>query len=216
MHIISVNVGTPRSQAIGSGEEITGIYKMPVEEARAITRLGLDGDFIGDDKNHGGPDQAVFIYGEGDYLWWSRTQGRTFEPGTFGENLTISGLETADLGIGDRFHVGGTILEVTAPRTPCMTLARRMGDPMFVKVYRRAERPGVYCRVLREGLVEPGAEVRHESLGGDAVKAIQIFRMHYVVEKDEASLRKFLQAPISLRARASMEKHLRRILEKAK
>jgi MOSC domain-containing protein YiiM len=52
------------------------------------------------------------------------------------------------------------VLEVTAPRIPCATLAARMGDPQFVKKYRRAERPGLYCRVIREGNLQTGNEVR--------------------------------------------------------
>ncbi len=69
---------------------------------------------------------------------WARNSG----PGTFGDNLTLSDLESAQFNIGDRFHIGSVMLEVTAPRIPCATLAARMGDPHFVKKYRRAERPG--------------------------------------------------------------------------
>ena len=85
--------------------------------------------------------------------------GREIAPGTFGENLTISDLETAGLAIGDRIQVGDVCLEVTAPRIPCGTFAARMGDPGFVARFRIAERPGAYCRVIREGN-DPGRRRR--------------------------------------------------------
>ncbi len=214
MQLISVNIGKRRSQDKGNEVEITGIYKEPAAGPVLLTRLGLAGDFIGDERNHGGPDQAVFIYGAADYAWWSGSLGRVLAPGTFGENLTVSGLESAQFNVGDRLHLGSAILEVTAPRTPCSTLGRRMGDPFFVKKYRRAERPGFYCRVLSEGLVTTGDEVTIEAARGEAVGVMAIFREHYALEKNEATLRRFLQFPISERVRADAEKRLRRIAER--
>jgi MOSC domain-containing protein YiiM len=67
-------------------------------------------------------------------------------PGAFGENLTIGTLESALFRIGDRLHIGEVILEVTAPRIPCDTFATRMGDPTFIKRFRKAGRPELYCR----------------------------------------------------------------------
>lgn len=129
MKLISVNVGEKRTirKAKASGE--TGIYKVPAREPVRVTRDGLAGDEISDKVNHGGPDQAVYVYGVPDYEWWSYELGREFAPGTFGENLTISGLESARFSIGDRLRVGSVVLEVTAPRIPCVTLAARMGSP---------------------------------------------------------------------------------------
>ena len=50
--------------------------------------------------------------------------GCEIAPGTFGENLTISDLETAGLAIGDRLHIGDVVLEVTAPAHPVRHLRR--------------------------------------------------------------------------------------------
>ncbi len=117
--------------------------------------MGLEGDSIVDKKNHGGRDQAVYIYGGADYAWWSRARpdlDHGYQPGTFGENLTISDLESAEYAVGDRLQIGEVVLEVTAPRIPCVTLAARMGDPQFIKAFMAAERPGLYCRVIVEGI----------------------------------------------------------------
>ncbi len=215
MRLISVNVGERQAQPKGSGVEITGIYKMPIEGPVQILRLGLSDDFIGDGKNHGGPDQAIFIYGEADYDWWQQRLAMPLAPGSFGENLTIDGMQTAEFNVGDRIHIGSVVLEVTAPRTPCSTLARRMGDPMFVKKYRRAERPGLYCRVIEEGKVQAGDGVSVEPSTLQPVGVLEIFREDYALDKQAERLRRFLQAPIAVRMRADLEKRLRRMQAEA-
>ena len=212
MRLLSVNIGQRTTQPKGNELEITGINKLPAQGLVELTRLGIPGDFIADTANHGGPDQAVYLYGERDYEWWSKDLGRPLAPGTFGENLTIGELESAHFGVGDRLEVGSAILEVTAPRIPCSTLARRMGDPMFVKRYRHAERPGLYCRVISAGMIQEGDRVRLEPLGGEAVKVIDIFREHYALEKNEATLRRFLAAPVAARVRADVTKRLDKML----
>ncbi len=211
MRLISVNVGERRTQPKGNGVEITGIYKRPVDGPVQISRFGMPGDFIGDGENHGGSDQAIFIYGESDYDWWRQQLAMPLVPGTFGENLTIGGMQTAGFNVGDRIHIGSAVLEVTAPRTPCSTLARRMGDPMFVKKYRRAERPGLYCRVIKEGTLQIGDGVSVEPFARQHVGVLEIFREHYALEKQADRLRRFLRAPISIRVRADIEKRLRKM-----
>lgn len=213
MHLTSVNVGQRRTQQKGSGLETTGIYKMPTQQSVQVTSLGLEGDFIGSVDDHGGPDQAVYVYGASDYKWWSSALGNNLDPGTFGDNLTISALESARFNIGDRLHIGSVILQVTAPRTPCSTLARRMGDPMFVKKYAGAERPGLYCRVLEPGSVKTGDFVELEPFGGETVALLDIFRDYYRRDKQEVTLRRFLRAPIAIRTRAHLERDLKKILE---
>ena len=71
MKLLSINLG--RKQEIDTGKpapEDTGIFKTPVEGPVMVGALGLEGDFIASAKHHGGPDQAVYIYGMGDYDFW--------------------------------------------------------------------------------------------------------------------------------------------------
>lgn len=213
MKLISINVGRPQIQQNGEKVETTGIYKSSLDGPVKITTLGITEDFIGSPKHHGGPDQAVYVCGAADYAWWSRELGKELAPGTFGDNLTIGELESADFNIGDRLILGDVILEVTAPRIPCSTLATRMNDPQFVKKYRDAERPGFYCRVIAEGEIKAGVDVAVQKFEGDAVGIIEIFRDWYVKGKDESTLRRFLNAPIAIRARRSLERHLERLEE---
>ncbi len=215
MEIISVNVGRPRRIETAKSTDTTGIYKLPVAAPARVTALGLEGDAVCDVENHGGVDQAVYVYGEPDYAWWAQELGRELPPGTFGENLTISGLESALLSIGDRLHADEVILEVTAPRIPCATLAARMGDPQFVKRFRHAERPGVYCRVIREGAIRAGEAIRYEPYTGDTVGVLEMFRDFYGREWDEARLRRHLAAPIAIRDRIERSEQLRELLAAA-
>jgi MOSC domain-containing protein YiiM len=212
MQLISVNIGSKRTQPKGDELETTGIYKLATREPVRVTRLGLEADFICDTENHGGPDQAVYIYGATDYAWWSAELGKDLVPGTFGENLTVSDLESAQFGVGDRIRVGSASLEITGPRAPCSTLAARMRDPMFVKKYRRAERPGLYCRVLQEGTIRAGEQVTVEAYAGPVVTTLELFREHYRRHKDEATLRRLLRAPVAVRIRVNLEQDLKKLL----
>ncbi|HET9216420.1 MAG TPA: MOSC domain-containing protein [Terriglobia bacterium] len=213
MHLLSVNVGRASPVQNGKLSRQTGIYKFPVPGPTAVMREGLDGDDICDSKNHGGVDQALYVYGAPDYEWWSKALGRELPPGTFGENLTISDLVSAHIWIGDRLHIGTVTLEVTAPRVPCRTLSTRMGDAGFVKRFREAERPGLYCRVIHEGIVRAGQPVTLERHSGESVSALEIFRDFYAASLDEATLRRHLAAPIAIRDRSAKQAQLTELLQ---
>ena len=215
MHVLSVNRGRAEPIADAKAIGVTGIDKRPQPGPVAVGALGLDGDAICDTENHGGVDQAVYVYGEPDYRWWAAELGRELAPGTFGENLTVSGLESAALAAGDRLLAGDLILEVTAPRIPCVTLARRMGDPAFLKRFRAAERPGVYCRVIRAGSVQAGDAVRYEPYPGERLGVIEQFRLFFEQRWNEATLRRHLAAPIAVRDRVEKEQLLAKLLAEA-
>jgi MOSC domain-containing protein YiiM len=212
MLLTSVNLGQARKIEHAKPSGITGIFKQPVHTSVSITRNGLEGDTICDVKHHGGPDQAVYVYGGADYAWWAGELGYEVLPGSFGENLTISELESARFTIGDRLQVGAVILEVTAPRLPCVTLAARMGDPNFINRFRDGERPGLYCRVIREGPVQSGDLVSLEPYPGETVTILKMFRDYYQPDRSEATLRRYLAAPLAERARRDKEEQLHQLL----
>ncbi len=214
MQLISINIGQEQTLVRPNKTEQTGIFKRPVAGPAQITPDGLSGDFIEDAKNHGGPDQAVYIYGAADYDWWAKELNRELAPGIFGENLTISELASADFSIGDRLRIGDSvILEVTAPRIPCGTLAGRMEIPDFVKQFRFAERPGLYCRVIAAGAVQAGDSVQVEKYSGETVSLLEVYRDHYQPELTESAIRRFLSAPIAIRTCAEKQKQLQELLE---
>jgi MOSC domain-containing protein YiiM len=214
MKLISVNIGQERSIPNAKASEKTGIYKLPVNTPVQVASNGLPGDVICDTKNHGGPDQAIYIYGAQDYQWWSETLGQELAPGTLGENLTISDLESTQARVGDYLQIGSVRLQVTSPRMPCVTLAARMGAAAFKEQFRQAERPGLYCRVLQGGQVQVGDSVSLERYAGETVTILEMFRDHYDHNQSEATLRHYLAAPIAIRARIDKEKQLQKLLEK--
>jgi MOSC domain-containing protein YiiM len=214
MKLASVNIGQKRTQQNGNKLETTGIYKIPTLEAVKITFLGIQEDFIASKKHHGGPDQAIYVYGTADYDWWSTELGRDLFGGTFGENLSINELESAQFNIGDRLVIGDVILEVSAPRIPCGTFAARMEDPHFVKRFRHAERPGLYCRVIQEGMLKMGDDVKVERYEKETIAVVQVFRDYYDRNKSEETIRKQLNAPIAIRVRTSLEEELLQLTTK--
>jgi MOSC domain-containing protein YiiM len=213
MKLISINIGD--EQVLQKRDHVvrTGIFKLPVDQPVKVTKLGLETDVIVSKKHHGGPDQAVYIYGMPDYEWWSHELGRELPPGTFGENLTISGLESAAFHIGDMLYMGDVTLQVSAPRIPCSTFAARMQDPNWVKKFRNAERPGLYCRVLQEGMVRIGNKVIFESYQGETLSLLEMYRDYYVKNKSREILLRHLRAPIAVRARQDLEEELQKMAE---
>ncbi len=213
MQLLSVNVGKEHAIRNGKPSGKTGIYKMSVTTPVEVTHLGLAGDMIMDTENHGGEDQAVYVFGSTDYEWWSGELGRELAPGTFGENLTINDLESAALNIGDRLQVGAVLLEVSSPRIPCVTLAVRMDDPQFVKRFRKAERPGLYCRVIETGFVQAGDAVSLQPYTGEpVVTAIELFCGFYDKDVTEDDFRRWLSAPVAIRNRREYEAQLEALL----
>ncbi|MBL4810890.1 MAG: MOSC domain-containing protein [Rhodobacteraceae bacterium] len=173
MLLTSANIAEPSPIKAKSG--LTGIFKRPQTAPVMITAQGLAGDAIIDRANHGSPEQAVYLYGQLDYDWWEVELGQPLPSGTFGENLTIAGISSADMCIGDQIEIGPVLLELTWPRIPCVTLAARMADTGFVRRFHRAQRPGAYARVLRSGAVQAGMAVQHRRISRDALPLLSHF-----------------------------------------
>ncbi|MFN8384456.1 MAG: MOSC domain-containing protein [Anaerolineales bacterium] len=211
MKLLSINLGIKKDIQIGSSTDRTGIYKFPTQDSVQVTKLGLEGDYIENKKHHGGPDQAVYIYGGADYTWWEHELGSEIKPGTFGENLTISDLESGPLNIGDLLHIENVTLQVTMPRIPCATFAARMDDSAWVKKFRQAKRPGFYCRVMREGFIKAGNDVVLENFQGETISIQQLYQDYYEKNKTVKMLQRHLAAPVSVRWHKRMEEELEKL-----
>lgn len=155
-HLVSINVGRARIFPRGRGETTTAIWKHPVEGPVAARGVNLEGDEQADRSVHGGPDKALYAYASEDTAFWEARLGRELGPGALGENLTVAGIDLATRLVGERWRVGGTVLEVSEPRLPCFKLGLRMGDPRFVKAFAKAQRTGAYLRIVEEGVLEAG------------------------------------------------------------
>jgi len=136
---------------------VTAIDKRPVDGAVRVRPLGLHADLQADRKHHGGEDQAVYAYADADAEYFAEQLGRRIDPGLFGENLRVDGVDVTGAVVGERWRIGETlVLEVTLPRIPCGTFARRMRLPGWVKRFAEEGRPGAYFRVVTSGPVQAG------------------------------------------------------------
>jgi MOSC domain-containing protein YiiM len=106
--VLSVNLARVRPNPDAPSRR-TGIDKVPTDEAvmvrapgpmRSGLGSGLVGDTIGNQKLHGGDDQAVYVYAREDLDHWETDLARSLSNGMFGENLTTSGIEVSGALIG--------------------------------------------------------------------------------------------------------------------
>jgi len=196
--LLSVNVGSP--EILPGSATPTGIVKLPRSGPVMVDEMGLLGDAVMDRKHHGGRDQAVYIYLQSDYDWWADSVG-PLPAGTFGENLTIGGLDGENLAIGDRLQIGDVLLEVTYHRTPCATLGRRMGDPRWVRRFAKALRPGAYMRVLSPGTVEAGMAADYLPFAGERVTVSELMATDGMRERPRELMERVLRTPIREKTR---------------
>jgi MOSC domain-containing protein YiiM len=89
-------------------------------------------------------------------IWQAELPGIHVPYGMFGENFTTEGLNESSVRIGDRFRIGGAVVEVTQPRMPCYKLGIRFGRADMPKRFHASERCGFYLAVLQEGEVGAG------------------------------------------------------------
>jgi MOSC domain-containing protein YiiM len=209
MNVVSIQVARPRRLDVAGRNITTGIFKEPVAAAE-VTAAGLAGDAVINTRHHGGPDQAVYVYSAADYRWWRTELDRDLPSGAFGENLTLSTFGEGRVMIGDRWHIGGVVLETTAPRIPCATFGTKMGDAAFPARFRAAQRPGFYARVIAPGEIRPGMVVTRENSAG-SVTLLELFDLAYDTAAAPGRLESALQAPLAGRARADIERRLDRL-----
>ncbi|MDQ6658817.1 MAG: MOSC domain-containing protein [Actinomycetota bacterium] len=162
--VLSVNLGrgTPSEH---SRRRVTGIDKRPTDlpvlvaapGPKGSAGSGLAGDEVCDRRHHGGDDQAVYAYAREDLDRWQAELGRELPNGSFGENLTTTGIDLADAIAGETWRVGtDLLLQLTVPRIPCNTFAGFLGERGWVRRFTETARTGTYLRVLHPGRVLAG------------------------------------------------------------
>ncbi len=180
----------------------SGIDKRPVDGRVAVAELGLDGDVQVNRRHHGGEGQAVYAFAQEDADVWAAELDRDLPPGRFGENLRTAGLDLTGAEIGEHWRVGTTLLEVTAPRTPCANFARFWGVPDLVKRFAARGATGAYLRVLETGDLGAGDEVTVVHRPGHGVTTGLAFRalttQSYRIPQLEPALAAF---PVKARAK---------------
>lgn len=164
--LASVQVGKPGHYGVSHATDPmerpwqTSFFRTPSQESRWLYATHLDGNEQADKENHGSLGQAVLLYAASHYpLWQAELERLDIGPGGFGENFTVDGLSEETVCIGDMYGLGEARIQVTGPRYPCWKIERRWGIKGLTARVAETGRTGWYCRVQREGLVEPGMPV---------------------------------------------------------
>jgi MOSC domain-containing protein YiiM len=178
--VISVNAGKVR-QASWAGIGRTAMDKQPAHGSVPVTRLGLEGDQVGDTKYHGGIDQAVYAFAREDLDWWEGELGREIRDGQFAENLTTRGIDVNESEVGERWLVGTVLLEVAMVRIPCSDFKSWQhlsgyDDRAWVRRFTQRGRPGPYLRVIQEGELQAGDDLTVVHQPGHGVTVSMLFR----------------------------------------
>lgn len=137
-----------------------GVPKTAVASAIAGPE-GLEGDRQEDRRHHGGPDRALCLFSLENILALQR-EGHPIEPGSIGENLTVSGLDWAAVVPGLRLAVGDTVtIEIVSFAAPCREITGSFRDASIERVH-QDRHPGwsrVYARVVTGGRITTGDPV---------------------------------------------------------
>ncbi len=188
MKLIAISVGLPR-EVLWKGESVTtSIFKSPVDGPVPLRRHNLEGDQQSDLSVHGGPTKAVYLYPSEHYEFWKRELPDADLPwGSFGENLTVAGLDEDKVCVGDEFRVGTARVVVTEPRMPCVKLAIRFGRPDMLKRFLKSQRTGFYFGVVEEGSLQADDELEPLSRHPDRLAVSDVTRL-YTTERSNVDL----------------------------
>ena len=127
---------------------VKGTPSDPVQQATAISGLGLEGDRS---AYEGNTRQVLFVDKE-------ILDGFGLEPGQVKENITVTGLNVAQVQPGQVFTIGDVTLEAVGDCEPCGKMdAIRLG----LKDQLQGKR-GMLAKVINGGRIKVGDSVRVE------------------------------------------------------
>lgn len=157
--LIAVNVVHALTPSGYPGRPLSAIDKRPVSGRVRVHALGVEGDRQLDTDNHGGIEQAVYAYASEDAAWWASELGREVAPGAFGENLTTQGLDVTGALLGERWRIGGALVQVSSVRIPCRTFVCFWDVPDLIKRFTAHGVSGAYLAVLEAGEIGAGDSI---------------------------------------------------------
>lgn len=146
-----------------------GLPKRAIAAPVMLNAQGIEGDRHLNLKYHGGPDKAVLMIAS-ESIDSLIAQGYPVVYGSLGENLTVASLDPHLWRQGQRYSIGeDAVIELTTLRTPCLNLDV-FGPSIKAELYDKRckagdmaspkwAQGGFYARVVRPGLLVPGAPV---------------------------------------------------------
>ncbi|QCK14197.1 MOSC domain-containing protein [Mangrovivirga cuniculi] len=196
MQLKSIFVGKPKEVMYNGKIISTGIFKNEISGAVKVNKYNLEGDKQADLTVHGGENKAVYAYPVEHYEFWKKIRpDLQFEPGVFGENLSVSGLFEGEVNVGDQYKIGTAVLSVTTPRLPCFKLGIRMNDTKIIKDFMDAERSGFYFKVIKEGVINPGDKIELIHQDSYGLTICDLVKLHTTEKTNSELLLKAIEAP---------------------
>ncbi len=129
--------------------ERRGTQKQNITSAHFSADWGIDGDA------HAGHWHRQVSLLSADKIAEFNAKGANVEPGAFGENLVVAGIDFRALPVGTLLACGEALLETTQIGKQChghCAIYKRMGDCIM-------PREGVFARVLKPGTIAVGDEM---------------------------------------------------------
>lgn len=186
MKIISTNIAEPVTFNWNGKEVITGIYKKPVNHPILLGKKAVKDDYVSDFSVHGGEFKACYLFSADHYPYWKDLYPNLdWEWGMFGENLTVAGLDEKEISIGDIYAISSILVQVTQPREPCFKFGHKFGDQRVLSQFIEHGYPGTYVRILEEGYVNYGDEIKLVEKAKDSISTWQFFDLLYSKEKNK-------------------------------
>lgn len=140
MRIVAVSTSTRK-----------GEKKVNRPEVMLVANHGVEGDVHAD-----GTHRQLSLLAMED-IEYMRSMGADVHPGDFAENITTEGVELHTCPLGTRFTIGDDIeLVLTQIGKEChmgCAIRQQVGDCIM-------PRRGVFCRILKGGVVKPGDSFR--------------------------------------------------------
>ena len=127
-----------------------GIQKKPVSEVFLKENWGIEGDA------HAGNWHRQVSLLDQEKIDEFNKKGANVSPGTFGENIIVSGINVLSLPIGSYLKIGDALLELTQRGKEChdhCQIYYKMGECIMPKT-------GMFAKVLQGGSIKVGDEIK--------------------------------------------------------
>ena len=158
MTIFSLYAGQPAP--LGPRQSLSAIVKQPVS-LLTVNPTGTNEDQQANTKLHGGPEKVLHQYSFSGYNTLKEHYPQlTFAPGMMGENLLVENMDDTNVFIGDVYQMGDVVVQVSAPRAPCVKICHRFNHAGLDKFVGNEGITGWYYRVRQPGVVRTGDTVR--------------------------------------------------------
>ena len=194
MKIETLLVGKPKMMTFRDQNIESAIFKNRVNKPTMLTLYNLEGDLQADLTVHGGRDKALYAYSSESYVHWKKLRPQnSFENGSMGENISVSHLFEDQIFLGDIFEIGTAIVQAVQPRFPCQKLGIKFNDMKILKEFIDLDRPGIYFRVLTEGLINEGDSLKLIGQEKTKISISEMFRLALDKKPQIDRLRELLQ-----------------------